>query len=111
LPGCKTTGTKCVSSPYNCSVFSGYKKYCLTDSSGNPCLYVNGECYNYENCTDIKSPNRNLCKSFSTNCVDGSKTCIALNQCSKYKEVKSCYIGINSTICGWLPTNACAEFT
>lgn len=52
LKGCKTSGSGCVGPIYGCSVFSGNEKYCLKNSEGTPCLYVNKVCYDYADCSD-----------------------------------------------------------
>ncbi|CAD8122988.1 unnamed protein product [Paramecium sonneborni] len=111
LAGCKTSGTACVGPNFGCDVFSGNPKLCQKNSAGNPCLYVNGVCYDYDNCTDISNPSFNFCQAFSTQCVPTLTTCRAITLCDKYEDINSCLIGINNTKCGWLPEGKCKEFT
>ncbi|CAK64744.1 unnamed protein product (macronuclear) [Paramecium tetraurelia] len=111
LTGCKTSGTACVGPNFGCDVFTGNPKLCLKNSAKNPCLYVNGICYDYDNCTDVSSSTYSFCQSFSKQCVPTNTTCRAITQCDKYEDINSCTIGINNTVCGWLPENKCKEYT
>ncbi|CAK64749.1 unnamed protein product (macronuclear) [Paramecium tetraurelia] len=111
LTGCKTSGTACVGPNFGCDVFTGNPKLCLKNSAGNPCLYVNGICYDYDNCTDVSSSTYSFCQSFSKQCVPTNTTCRAITQCDKYEYINSCTIGVNNTVCGWLPEGKCKEYT
>ncbi|CAD8206022.1 unnamed protein product [Paramecium pentaurelia] len=111
LAGCKTSGTACVGPNFGCDVFNGNPKLCLKNSAGNPCLYVDGVCYDYDNCTDINSSTYTFCQAFSKQCVPTTTTCRAITLCDKYEDIFSCTIGINNTKCGWLPESKCKEYT
>ncbi|CAD8212927.1 unnamed protein product [Paramecium octaurelia] len=111
LKGCKTSGTACVGPTFGCDVFTGNPKLCLKNSVGNPCLYVNGICYDYDNCTDVSSSTFSFCQSFSKQCVPTNTTCRAITLCDKYEDINSCTISVDNTLCGWLPEGKCKEYT
>ncbi|CAD8205842.1 unnamed protein product [Paramecium pentaurelia] len=111
LTGCKTSGITCIGPTFGCGAFDGNPKLCQQNSAGNPCYYVDGTCYDYDNCTDITSQTFSVCQKFSKQCVPTNSTCRAITLCDKYEDVFSCTIGINDTKCGWLPEGKCKDYT
>ncbi|TNV71507.1 hypothetical protein FGO68_gene15846 [Halteria grandinella] len=109
LAGCKTSGTGCVGPKFYCAAFST-QALCQKDGYGNPCLWANNACYNYADCTDGTGSSLTDCQKFNPLCVPSSTTCIAQTSCDKYTEQASCTVGINSAVCGWLPSGKCQVF-
>ncbi|TNV71570.1 hypothetical protein FGO68_gene4687 [Halteria grandinella] len=112
LAGCKTNGITCFGHKYDCSEFTGQQKYCLQDSTGYPCLYVGGVCYNYAECGDAAASTLTGCQAYNSLCVPTSTAyCLAQTSCDKYTEQQSCTVGISNSVCGWLTaTSKCQVF-
>ncbi|CAD8113351.1 unnamed protein product [Paramecium primaurelia] len=106
LSGCKTNGAGCVSGT-SCTEFSN-KQFCLKSKSG-PCLWVNGQCYDYDRCEDAVKKTHSECQAFSPLCTTNGDTCIPITSCASTTLKASCVVGTDGA-CGWLPTGKCQKF-
>jgi len=59
LTGCKTNGASCVDSIICSTLLTAFA--CQVDGTGNPCLFINGFCYNYTRCEDIFMTTHSAC--------------------------------------------------
>ncbi|CAD8182439.1 unnamed protein product [Paramecium octaurelia] len=99
LQGCITNGQNCIGPNYSCSDL--IQKTCLTDYSGNPCIFYNKQCLSYSKCEDLKFTTHDQCQSFSELCTSNKQHCIPLNKCENYTSQVSCIIGVDGK-CGWI---------
>ncbi|CAD8055005.1 unnamed protein product [Paramecium primaurelia] len=106
LSGCKTNGSGCVTGA-SCTEFSN-KQFCIKSNSG-PCLWVNGQCYDYDRCEDALKKSHSECQAFSPLCTTNGDTCIPITSCASTSLKASCVVGTDGS-CGWLPTGKCQKF-
>ncbi|CAD8113555.1 unnamed protein product [Paramecium primaurelia] len=106
LSGCKTNGQGCVAGA-SCTEFSN-KQFCLQSKAG-PCLWVNGQCYDYDRCEDAVKKTHSECQAFSPLCTTNGDTCIPITSCASTTLKASCVVGTDGA-CGWLPTGTCQKF-
>ncbi|CAK61922.1 unnamed protein product (macronuclear) [Paramecium tetraurelia] len=106
LSGCKTNGSSCVAGT-SCTEFSN-KLFCIKSNFG-PCLWVNGQCYDYDRCEDAIKKTHTECQGFSPLCTTNGDTCIPITNCASTTLKASCVVGTDGA-CGWLPTGKCQKF-
>ncbi|CAD8175771.1 unnamed protein product [Paramecium pentaurelia] len=106
LSGCKTNGSGCVTGA-SCTEFNN-KQFCIKSNSG-PCLWVNGQCYDYDRCEDALKKSHSECQAFSPLCTTNGDTCIPITSCANTSLKASCVVGTDGS-CGWLPTGKCQKF-
>nr|CAA59447.1 alpha-51D-immobilization antigen [Paramecium tetraurelia] len=106
LAGCKTNGSSCVAGA-SCTEFSN-KQFCIKSNFG-PCLWVNGQCYDYDRCEDAIKKTHTECQGFSPLCTTNGDTCIPITNCASTTLKASCVVGTDGA-CGWLPTGKCQKF-
>ncbi|CAD8212117.1 unnamed protein product [Paramecium pentaurelia] len=104
--GCKLNGQKCVNG-LSCTEFTN-KLFCLKSKTG-PCLWVNGQCYDYGKCEDAVKKTHPECQAFSPLCTTNGDRCIPITTCENTSSKVSCIVGTNGA-CGWLPKGKCYKF-
>ncbi|CAK67225.1 unnamed protein product (macronuclear) [Paramecium tetraurelia] len=104
--GCKLNEQKCVLG-LSCTEFTNLM-FCISSKKG-PCLWINGQCYDYKRCEDAGKKTHLQCQAFSPKCTTNGETCIPITNCTSTLLKASCVVGTDGA-CGWLPTGKCQKF-
>ncbi|CAK86123.1 unnamed protein product (macronuclear) [Paramecium tetraurelia] len=89
---CTTNGLgKCFEIAY-CSQYLNAQS-CIMGGDG-PCLWVNGQCYLYRDCTSIKFKTHQECQKVSDKCTTDGNKCVSITECSQTNTNGGCLLGI-----------------